>query len=500
MKKNIYLLVAGVAAIALATSCSDNELTENSDSIAKSKTVTITAGSTDGINSRVAYTEATDGSKIGVAWESTDVINIYTAGGWKTATAFTYKAAKTSNLATFTGTFTTAPSTNDPLYGFVKQTDIPVSYVSTTPVTGLVSTYLTEQDGTLIGAEGHNILVATSNYKDNCLFNFSYKLAIIKLAITLPTSVGSSDVQIALKTTDKHYNNVVLDASTFEPLTTAMGETIAETNNISMTGGTKKDIYLCVYPGSLKGLTVEAMAGGTKLFTSLIGDKTVEAGKFYTKTIDLSSATPKIYILRNDFDKFIFGGDNANLVVGYMPTALSKDSNSKSYIAQGKTMKSAKVTTNGANDVFLTMNDDYRTSRNVYGWNGSKCYEYYGVIKMGTADTEGFITTPAFAALTGTTDVVMSFDLMAWSQNQVNETPVKFSIEGDGTLDKTSISLPVRVANAAGTWTHVTLNIKGATASTKVTLTSTGTHVSTPSEPTPGDMRFLLDNLEVVAK
>jgi hypothetical protein len=44
MKKNIYLLLAGFAAMAMATSCSDNELVGNDASTSNQpKTITINA-------------------------------------------------------------------------------------------------------------------------------------------------------------------------------------------------------------------------------------------------------------------------------------------------------------------------------------------------------------------------------------------------------------------------------------------------------------------------
>src|SRR5574344_1975527 len=104
MKKNIFLLAASLTALALATGCSESQLTNN-DELPSGKAITINA-TTDDANSRITYDD--DGTKIKCAWESTDALNIYQGTTWETANAFTVSSKTDDHNATFTGSLTTA--------------------------------------------------------------------------------------------------------------------------------------------------------------------------------------------------------------------------------------------------------------------------------------------------------------------------------------------------------------------------------------------------------
>jgi hypothetical protein len=95
MKKNIYLLLAGFAAMAMATSCSDNELVGNDASTSNQpKTITINASAAEGSDSRVAYSES--GTTIACTWQSTDTLYVATSDSIDST-----KTNKTPKSATF---------------------------------------------------------------------------------------------------------------------------------------------------------------------------------------------------------------------------------------------------------------------------------------------------------------------------------------------------------------------------------------------------------------
>ena len=490
MKKNIYFTAALFAAMALATSCSDNQLTGDNE-IAQRKTVTVSATTNDA-SSRVTYTD--NSSTIKGAWDSTDALNIYQGTTWNTPNEFAFSKKADDHNATFSGTFAATPSDGDALNAIVKTT-YPSVNVKSGDTAGTVFETLTDQTGTLEDAQAHNLLLGYTTYatNENPKFVFDYKLAVIKFKLTLPSTIGKDVNTQLFLTADGNTNPAIflmnLNSSFSQKWIYNTGYSTPVVTTTA-TGGTEKDVYMCVYPSASTNLAVNVLVGGTKLYTVTLGDKTTEAGQIYSKTLNLASVTPTEYVLYQHFNKFIWGGNNANGRGGVKPASWSKDENTKEYFEYGTPVVSATGVTWGSDDFFGTMSDSYIASRDMTGWTGTVCNEHLGQMKLGNGSTaSGSITTPEFTALTGTSNVAMSFDLIAWSQNTTVETPIAFSIEGGGTLDVTSVSLPVRVANS---WTHVTLNITNATPTTKVTIAGTGTSAT--------NWRFLLDNVEVVKK
>jgi hypothetical protein len=488
MKRNIYLLVAGMAAMTLATSCSESTDLGN---VSANKTVSFMASAGDA-DSRVGY--AVNGNSLTCSWQSTDVINVFTAANISAATTTaiasttfsTPTIASGNHFATFTGSFgTTTPTVGDALSAIVKSDNTAIFKVGSTVETNCI-TQLICQDGTLNGAESRNILAAVTSYKEgNIGASFSYKLAIIKLKLTLPSSVGTdADAEIALKGIGLK-KSIKLSPTDLSVSESSNGDVIA---NTKVTGGTEKDVYLCVAPGTVTGLNVEVTIGNN-VYTYAIGDKTIEAGKIYTKTVDLSSVTPVTYLFIENFSKFIYGGDDANMLPGIIPNAIT--GTSPNYVLDETSVKScdysADMSSSVSSDIFAAMGADYRTSRGISSWTGLKAYEHPGFLKLGTTSTNGYVEISAFTSLSGTKDAVLTFDAMSYDGNTANQTPIKVTV---GTVE-TAITLPVRpVYQKAGEWQHCTVNITGATSATTIKIEGTGTKANS-------NVRFLLDNIRV---
>lgn len=210
------------------------------------------------------------------------------------------------------------------------------------------------------------------------------------------------------------------------------------------------------------------------------------------------AAAAKVTILEQTFDKFIYGGDVANMKAGVWPSndgksvAVVSDATGKKIYDDSAPIVACVASADGSNDVFLTMSESYRESRNMTGWNGSKVYERPGYIKCGTASAAGFVTTPAFSSLDdngGTQDVIVTFNAMAWYQNTGAVTPLKFTVSGGGTLSSDSYDLPERDGSTVVPWSTISIIIKDATSATQLRIE--------PASTNKKYFRFMLDNLKV---
>jgi hypothetical protein len=502
MKKNIYLLLAGFAAMAMATSCSDNELVGNDASTSNQpKTITINASTAEGNDSRVAYADGS--TKITTKWESDDSIKVVLPG-WQTQTWLKFKSKSTDHRATFTGTVSKEPAKGTNLYGYVWSQDALMDYGTiNSGKNAYAFVSLIDQDGTLANAESHNLLSTTASYKgDSTTFAFTYKLAIIKLKLTFPSTLGTNaETEVALTATSGLYSRVLLD-STMTFVQGAQGDVIAM---VKATGGAEKDIYLCVYPGpsgnKLSGLGVKLVSNNKVYKKDLaLADKTIEAGQVYSKTVDMSSVTPTTYLYYNDFNNLVWGGDEANYIEGIKPY-FAQDAN-KLYHYSATAPNSLVVANQDGTFSFNSMDDDYFTMRNMTkaaGWGDTLVYERPGYLKLGKGSAtksnvktinNGFITIPAFANITGTQNVVLTFDVVAWDGN-ASDGDLTMAVNGGGTPDITTFTVSKRTSKAVATWQHVKVNITGVTSKSTFTITSHNVY---------GISRILVDNIVVVSK
>ena len=125
------------------------------------------------------------------------------------------------------------------------------------------------------------------------------------------------------------------------------------------------------------------------------------------------------------------------------------------------------------------------------GWTGLKVYEHPGYLKIGTSSTAGYLTTPPLSVLTGTCDIAVSFEAMAWETNTSVVTPLTFTITGGGAPSISGFDLPTRRAKKAGTWSKIEFTVEGATPETQITINS---------GKTSGAIRFIIDNIKVMSK
>lgn len=484
MKKNLVLLSAIITFTAFILSCS-SDLTD--ERAAQEKAVILNAGTDNDTNSRVSYTE--DGSKITAAWQNTDAIKVYTATDLTNSsdvnTVFNWGSTTDAHHAIFTGAFTSLPTVGDLLYAYVKQDNAGIYVIKASNRYAVAA--IASQDGTLAGAESRNLLATTATYQDNMSCVFSYKMAILKLRLTLPASVGSNvDAEVALNATSGLYKSVAFNSTDFTVANNSLGKLVVNTTFI---GGTEKDVYFCIAPSAIKSLGVEVTVGNN-VYNYIIGDKTVEAGRFYMKTVDMSSVIPTNYIFIQNFGRFTYGGDDANMLPGLNPTTEGTAPN----LTLTSTISTCGYSVD-VSDAFLQMGSDYRTSRGISttdGWDGSKVYEHPGFVKIGVTKEQGWLQIPAFATLTTTKDVVLSFDAMAYDANITGTTSMTVStVVGTTPTVVKTIDLPARTTQTAGEWQHYSVDISGANSSMFVKIT--GGSVT-------GLYRVLLDNIRVIEK
>ena len=147
----------------------------------------------------------------------------------------------------------------------------------------------------------------------------------------------------------------------------------------------------------------------------------------------------------------------------------------------GETILSANFDDNngtGGNDSFWSGDIAKSTIKLPTDWtaiNGSGAYQ---CIKLGTGSKKGSVTTPALSQLSG--NATLSFKAAAWNGSD-ESTTLFLSIEGGGSLSKTSVTL------TKGAWQSYEVTITGGTSSTRITFE--GKKAS--------DSRFFLDEVKV---
>lgn len=112
------------------------------------------------------------------------------------------------------------------------------------------------------------------------------------------------------------------------------------------------------------------------------------------------------------------------------------------------------------------------------GWEGDNVSGAKQCIKLGSGSKKGYVTTPTLSSLNGS--ATLSFKAAAWNGSSESTTLV-LSIEGGGSLSKTSVTL------TKGAWQSYEVTITGGTSSTRITFE--GQKAS--------DSRFFLDEVKV---
>lgn len=191
-------------------------------------------------------------------------------------------------------------------------------------------------------------------------------------------------------------------------------------------------------------------------------------------------------ILEMYFDGFIWGGDYMRDAYGFRP---------------GDPAESTAVDTTPANtqvspatsigDYFNTgINPEFRNGyAGLAGWKGSKVYGLSCYAKLGSGGAQGWIETPALAKISGTKDIVVTFNVCPWVDYGDGKTPdsksMKIEVSGGGTPSTSTCNMPETFK-----WTEQSVVITGATASTTVKFLAAGSSNS----------RFMIDDIKIVEK
>jgi hypothetical protein len=318
MKKYLLYSIAICSAMTMMTGCTSDDTAEQTSENSAKKLITINA-STDN-NTRIAYSENAGETAITPAWETTDVINVYEGTTTGTNNTFTYASGAGTKNATFTGSLSTGTS-GETLTAFVQQSGVTVN------TNGTATVDLGSQDGTLAGAENNNLLYATTTYTTgtNTTFDFAYKMAIVKLTLTLDESLTGASVSLSAE--NGIYGTVTLKATdgTFSSGTRTYDPTA---KNIDFTAGTAKTVYLSVYPGSLTTPKIIINSGDT-YYTYSLSDATLKSGYVYKINANITSACKSAFSLWGLSSSDNWGSNKGTLT--YDGSTLTSTSTSSDY-------------------------------------------------------------------------------------------------------------------------------------------------------------------------
>lgn len=128
----------------------------------------------------------------------------------------------------------------------------------------------------------------------------------------------------------------------------------------------------------------------------------------------------------------------------------------------------------------VTTTTDFPAALVTEGWNAANGYSASGCVRFGTSKSRGSLSLPALSALSGETDLTLSFKAGAWNGSGENTT-LLLSIAGGGALSASSVEM------AKGQFTDYTVKITGATPTTIITFTAQATN----------DSRFFLDDIKI---
>jgi len=281
----------------LNTACTQEELAASG----KAGNFEATATLPGNAGTRVAFTEAADGSKITPAWESGDQIYVMQADAPATNASLTIAGVPAAGEdATFGGSF--APASGKKLQAFygctVKTDEENVPYLFTEGIEN--------QDGTLASAAKKAVMYAETTYTEGTVPHFAFKniCSILKLVVTLPddvtkkiTSVYFDDFLInnGAGYDGKDYQKT--DYCKTDDFNLDLGEGIVPDVNHRVT------VYMAVLPimksgdggiepMNLKNYVLMAKdADGATYIATITADQEVEQGGMYTVNLNLVKST-----------------------------------------------------------------------------------------------------------------------------------------------------------------------------------------------------------------
>lgn len=121
------------------------------------------------------------------------------------------------------------------------------------------------------------------------------------------------------------------------------------------------------------------------------------------------------------------------------------------------------------------------------GWSGAAVYKVKGMIKMGGSKKKGYLITPTLAGISGTQDIVVSFDAAVWKGD---DTSITIAIIGSGNIDSaTEVVVDGLPNDGEAALVSKSVTISGAASDTRIVFKSDN------AKP-----RFFLDNIRVEKK
>jgi hypothetical protein len=270
-------LFIAAALLAALVSCSSEDITSNSNTV---KGITIKAGIPEETATRVSFaSQGEDSQGLKVAWENSDILQGVISGTTNAGSFTVSSIGSDTHNASFTGNFTSTPSNGDMVNACVKTENATVS--------GADATFnLATQSGKVGDLGKYDIVTGSGQYNSTSPINMTMKhqLSFLKAYITLPAAVTATTATVVLKGTGL-VNSVKWNGST-----NTFSD--AQAGNLTLTGTVSGDqviVYAAVYPGTLTNLTADVTIATTYSNLAVAESATLEAGKLYTVSRNVST-------------------------------------------------------------------------------------------------------------------------------------------------------------------------------------------------------------------
>ena len=169
------------------------------------------------------------------------------------------------------------------------------------------------------------------------------------------------------------------------------------------------------------------------------------------------------------FDLFIWGGNYPENKAGIGPNGSSGAD--KTFVGTEPANGTITAGSDGTNDVFKTMTEEYRVNRGVSDWEGERVYEHPGYVKLGVTANGGWIMTPELSGLSAAPEqVVVSIDFLRFDNE--NGTYI-VSAEGAGSVVGGVVDssvLPAQTSSSDREWKTLSFVVNDATNKTRIRI------------------------------
>jgi hypothetical protein len=239
---------------------------------------------------------------------------------------------------------------------------------------------------------------------------------------------------------------------------------------------------------SINDTTLVLDAEKGTLVLPVVGTPTSAGPVVIKVAADDNSVTPAIMqasvlsrvLLEQHFDLMIWGGELINYLPGVMGGFMTGDGGK--VIDPSIEVAECKATTDGSNDLVLTMAESYRQLRGFSGWDGARIYEHPGYVKIGTASLIGKIVTPALSDLSdGITSVKVTCRVAQYISESKGSLTIKAVNGGTPSIDK--YTYQYAGTKTGCTWEDISFTVSGVNKKTKIEFS------------TEGNMRFCIDDV-----